>query len=102
MSNEDSSRKYFISFLSGLGLGIIITHIYYSNTVSLDQEEIVIKITDNKGNAVIKDYHYDKSQNTINFKDNLDAVNMTIILNGEEKIISKFSGDEIKLSLITS
>ena len=97
MSNEKSSRKYFISFVSGVGLGIVVTAWYYNKTISIDKEEIVIRITDQEGKSVIKEYHYDKNLRTINFKNTVEDVNVKIILDGKERDISKFTGNEIKL-----
>ena len=81
MSNEKSSRKYFISFVSGVGLGIIVTAWYYNKTISIDKEEIIIRITDQQGKPIINEYHHDKNQHTINFKNTVEDVNVKIILN---------------------
>jgi len=97
MSNEDSSPKYFISFVSGIGLGIILTNWYYSMSNSKHKESISVKITNKDGKSIKALYHYNKTHNTIDFQKNLDNVNIEIIVFGKKKTFIGFSGSEIKL-----
>lgn len=96
IENKKNSLVWY--FIAGFGFGSLISYYYYSNLIILEQKDVSIKISDNNGNAIIKDYHFNNNDNTLYFKDNLENVNIKILFgNGENRSYDNFTGKEISL-----
>jgi len=96
-NNTSNTSKNIYSFIFGFGLGVA-SGLYYFNT-STSEKPIVIRIRDNNNNIINKEFHLNKINNILYFKEELLMVNIEIILNGQLRhTINKFSGKYIDLT----
>lgn len=99
---DDCDNKYFKNFLpfvSGVILGGgIACYYFFEPRAIIGKKVIEIKIVDNNGNAIIQDYHYNSSKETIVFKESLeDATVMLKFGKDKNMTLDKFSGSLLNL-----
>ena len=86
-------------FTSGFVLGTVGSYYcFFKHQTVIKKKCIQIKIIDNNGVPIIKDYHYNSSNETIVFKESLTDVKISIKFGQDEDVtLDKFSGSHLNL-----
>tara|TARA_B110000971_G_C19587715_1_gene310313 strand:- start:121 stop:441 length:321 start_codon:yes stop_codon:yes gene_type:complete len=98
-TRQQETNLQLFCFFTGLGLGILGTYLVFKKPQEIGLKTLHVFKNDRK---VLVSYHYNKNSNKIIFKDYLEKVDITVILNDQKEIeLLNFSGIEVQLHNLT-